>query len=82
MGVLGTRQGSRSRRLAHIQGSPTLGEAGRGSERRRRRLRGSLSSLDYPSQPCTWQPLSYLLLLLTSPFPGPLASGPRTASCS
>lgn len=53
VGVLGTLQGSRSRRLAHIQGSPTLGEAGRGSERRRR-LRGGLSSLDYPSRPCTW----------------------------
>lgn len=70
VGVLGTLHGSRSRRLAHIQGSPTLGEAGRGSEWRLR-LRGGLSSLDYPSQPCTWQAPLYLLLLLTSPIPRP-----------
>lgn len=76
VGVLGTLQGSRSRRLAHIQGSPTLGEAGRGSERRRRRLRAGLSPLDYPSQPCTWQAPLYLLLLLTSPFPAPLHPAP------
>ena len=74
MGVLGTLQGSRSRKLAHIQGSPTLGEAGRGSERRR--LRGSLSSLDYPSQPCTWQPPSTSCFSSLAHSPAPLHPAP------
>lgn len=83
VGVLGTLLGSSGGRLAHIQGISAIGEAGEGLRAAVADPQGGpeLTGL-HPTHnhaPGSHHPPPASPRL---PFPGPLPSGPRTASCS